>query len=470
MCKDAITDETKRILSTDNRYTEVIAETGFARALMSEFGEVVFAAASLSPLQDDDKRSFIGSILQPARIFAAANIFSCLKYTVKTHKAAGEVCFRALHSSVNTPLQGAMKLISHFLKPKLATLSHLCASSAEVAQKLRSCHVDGSAYLLKIDIKDFFMDGSHSQIMSACLAMIDPAWRPCCKPLVEYILNTQYVFSPCLPGKLYKVRRGAGMGLLCSGELVDSTFYKTVEESILPDLNKWGVIGYFRFRDDILVIAECSRETLIDFVMLLKTSSVVWKLKVESVSQFEVCFLDLRLFKGDRWHATRCLDIALFHKETAQKQVLATHSLHAPHTHLSWPRSLVHRIFTLCNSRKYQKEELDRLKRMLADRCGVDHVALVFDPPSRSAPSRSDRGSRNIASRLVIPYHREWEIGAIHSTLQKVLARYSSVLVSKLNTHVTVSVAHTLQRRHLDIQLWNLWVPQHGRRLGTEVD
>lgn len=470
VCKDAIADETKRILSTDNRYAEVIAETGLARALMSEFVDVVFAAARVSPLQDDERRSFIGSILQPARNFAASNIFSCLKYTVKTHKAAGEVCFRALHSSVNTPLQGAMKLVSHLLKPKLAALSHICASSAEVARKLHSCRVDGSAYLLKIDIKDFFMDGDHSQIMSACLAMIDPAWRPCCKHLTEYILNTQYVFSPCFPDKLYKVRRGAGMGLLCSGELVDSTFYKTVEESILPELNTWGIIGYFRFRDDILVIAESSREILVDFVQLLKARSVVWKLKVESVSQFEACFLDLRLFKGDRWRATRCLDITIFHKETAQKQILATHSLHAPHTHLSWPRSLVHRIFTLCNSKKYQKEELDRLKRMLADRCGVNHVALVFGPPLGRAPSRSNHDNRNIASRLIIPYHREWEIGAIHATLQKVLTRYSSVLVSKFNTHVTVSVAHTLQGRHLDIQLWNLWVPQHGRRLGTEVD
>ena len=429
-----------------------------------------FFCSQFRPIPEDEKRSFIGSVLQPARVHKSANVFACLKYTVKTHKPDGQVSFRALHSSVNTPLQGAMKFISFLLKPQLRALPHLLSSSAEVARKLSALRVGPDAHLLKIDIKDFFMDGSQSEIAAACISMVDPAWQSTFRYLIEYILDTQYVVMPCFPDKVYKVRRGAGMGLLCSGELCDSTFYKTVEEQILGNLDRWGVIGYFRFRDDILVIIDSPYTTRLDFVYSLKAKSTVWQLKVEAVSRSEVCFLDMCIFKGERWHTTKCLDVTIYHKETAQKQILATHSLHPPHTHLSWPRSLIHRIFTLCNTRTYQFEELSRLKRMLADRCGMEHVLLVFDPPLRRAPKLACHDSRRVASRLIIPYHREWEIGSIHSTLQRILSRYSETLHQEFNASVTISIAHTLQQRHLDIQLWNLWLQDHGRRLGTEVD
>ena len=469
--KTALADETRSILQADSRYSEVFTESGFARALLLEFQDVVFSAASFAPISDDEKRSLIGSILQPARVCKASNIFACLKYTVKTHKPDGQVSFRALHSSVNTPLQGAMRFVTFLLKPKLQVLPHLLSSSTEVARKLFSCRVSPNAYLLKIDIKDFFMDGSQSEIATACVSMVEPSWRSSCRCIVEYILNTQYLTTPCFPGKVYKVQRGAGMGLLCSGELCDSAFYKTVEESILPNLHRWGVLGYFRFRDDILVIIDSPLPTLMNFVSTLKARSTVWKLKVESLSQSEVCFLDLRIFKGERWHATKCLDVTIHHKETAQKQILATHSLHPPHTHLSWPKSLVHRIFALCNTRKYQIDEVSRLKRMLADRCGIEHVSLVFDTILQRTPNLASHDhTMAIVSRLIIPYHREWEIGSIQSTLRRVLSRYSEVLRREFNTSVTISIAHTLQQRHLDIQLWNLWLRDHGRRLGTEVD
>ena len=108
---------------------------------------------------------------------------------------------------------------------------------------------------------------------------------------------------------------------------------------------------------------------------------------------------------------------------------------------------------------------------MLADRCGIEHVSLVFDTILQRTPNLASHDhTMAIVSRLIIPYHREWEIGSIQSTLRRVLSRYSEVLRREFNTSVTISIAHTLQQRHLDIQLWNLWLRDHGRRLGTEVD
>lgn len=124
------------------------------------------------------------------------------------------------------------------------------------------------------------------------------------------------------------------MGSQYSGESVDSTFFKTVEEAVFPQLNRWRIVGYSRFKDDILVICDSNREVLLGFVSTLKKASLVWKLKVESVSQTEARFLDLRLFKGARWLATGCLDISINHKVTHRNNplphtvcILPTHTL-----------------------------------------------------------------------------------------------------------------------------------------------
>ena len=175
--KEALKHETELVLNTGSRYSEVFFGHGLERTLLSEFAEAAFSAAGVAPLEDDDKIDFIGSLLQPARVSKAASGFACLKYTVKTHKPPGEVGFRALHSSVNTPLLGAMKLIASLLKPQLTSLSHLLKRSADVVKQLQHCGVSPSAYLITIDIKDFFMDGNHAQITNACQELVEPSWR-----------------------------------------------------------------------------------------------------------------------------------------------------------------------------------------------------------------------------------------------------------------------------------------------------
>ena len=132
----------------------------------------------------------------------------------------------------------------------------------------------------------------------------------------------------------------------------------------------------------------------------LKANSCVWKLKVESISLHEVVFLDLRIFKGPRWAATRCLDITLNHKATAQKQVLACHSLHTPSTHLSWPQSLIYRVHKLCNSSQLRQEELERLKNMLTERCRFEHANLVFGLRQRHVPRSLRHDTKHKTNRF----------------------------------------------------------------------
>ena len=471
--KDALQHETARILANKRQYSEIEVGSDFGRALVVDFVDVARECASLGPFSDTDRLQFLSSILQPARSSRSSNIISTLKYTVKSHKPPGEVEWRPLHSSVRTPLAGGMRFITFLLRPILLTLPHLLLNSFQVVQRLRTRYISSSARLIKIDIRDFFMEGEHAQFLEACSSAVPIEWKRCLRTLLAFILRTQYVRSPCFRDKLFQVKRGAGMGLLCSGDICDITFYKTVEETILPVLASWNVVDYFRFRDDIFAIVDGPISCVRGFVEALKANSCVWKLKVESISLHEVVFLDLRIFKGPRWAATRCLDITLNHKATAQKQVLACHSLHTPSTHLSWPQSLIYRVHKLCNSSQLRQEELERLKNMLTERCGFEHANLVFGLRQRHVPRSLRHDTKPIVSRLIIPYHREWEIGAVRACLRKVTDRYSEVFSKALGAPLKVSIGHTLQNRHLHIMLWNMEMQNttvHGRRMGTVVD
>lgn len=77
---------------------------------------------------------------------------------------------------------------------------------------------------------------------------------------------------------------------------------------------------------------------------------------------------------------------------------------------------------------------------MIAERCGWEHVSLAFNHVQRRAPLSNHSDVKVVASRLIIPYHKEWEIGAIHSTLQRVLHRYQRTLHMQCNVHVTMTL------------------------------
>lgn len=91
---------------------------------------------------------------------------------------------------------------------------------------------------------------------------------------------------------------------------------------------------------------------------------------------------------------------------------------------------------------------------MIAERCGWEHVSLVFDHVRRRAPISNHSEVKVVASRLIIPYHKEWEIGAIHSTLQRVLHRYQRTLHLQCNVHVTLHFLHSANEapRHSTVE------------------
>ena len=194
------------------------------------------------------------------------------------------------------------------------------------------------------------------------------------------------------------------MGLLCSGEISDLALYGMME---LPTVlnpgfrEKFGIIGYMRFKDDLLMVVDSTKSQRREMVGEMRRHSRFFRLKVESIGQEETTFLDLRIYRGVRWQSTRKLDTSLYRKETSLWVPLSHASHHHPSVHKWWPLSEIRRIHSRCSS-SFEANQLERCFRHdLKVRCG-QHPALIHSPP-RSNPSK-----QSTRTWIVLPYRVEW--------------------------------------------------------------
>lgn len=112
---------------------------------------------------------------------------------------------------------------------------------------------------VKFDIKHFYMSGDHSSLVKRCSELIDdPRLRLAFEMVVKVVLDSKDISVPGVDDFIWKVMKGSGMGLLCSGELSEAAFLSMAERRFVSYANirgKFSVEYYGRFKDDgILVI------------------------------------------------------------------------------------------------------------------------------------------------------------------------------------------------------------------------
>ena len=118
--------------------------------------------------------------------------------------------------------------------------------------------------------------------VESCARHVANDWKETFSNILRFILSTQYVTSEFC-SSVYKVIAGADMGLACSGDVCDITFYDTVESKILLILASFDVHCYLRFKDDNLVILSCDQRPRLSLIDTMRRFSKVWSLKVDSI-------------------------------------------------------------------------------------------------------------------------------------------------------------------------------------------
>ena len=261
---------------------------------------------------------------------------------VNTHKQPGNMGLPIIHSSPGLCIRPAMRWISEHIRQFFSDKPHLRHDTDDLYTKLQSVVVSDSAKLVRFDIRDYFMSGSHAQIADLAARCFPQHLQTCARALIFCILSEQVVvIHGC--EQAWKVRQGAGMGLSCAGEMSDAAFYFLAEEHLAMDPEicaKYNVFFYSRFKDDALYIVDSRRELHLQFMEQLKAKAGVYGIDFESISYETVDMLDVALFKGRKWRLTG-LDHSLYVIPSSQWRPLLCSSYHAPAVHLAWPVGMV---------------------------------------------------------------------------------------------------------------------------------
>ena len=219
---------------------------------------------------------------------------------------------------------------------------------------------------MKLDIKDHYLSGTSEELCGACSKVIRSEVLPLFTTTLMTLLYYQFVESRELPERVWRVTKGTGMGLPHSGEVADSAFAALAED---PWATKHaiqvyhGIDGYWRFRDDILILGS-DRQRAKEFFWELRKLATFFKLQCEAWNAEEIQFLEVTVRKNVN---TGCFETMPKYRDSNISKPLDTSSAHPQHVHRSWPCGLARRVRMLTNTTRGMKEAMSELTRRFVD-------------------------------------------------------------------------------------------------------
>ena len=200
------------------------------------------------------------------------------------------------------------------------------------------------------DVKDCFLSGSHDELTADVVKLLPERDRRPTEVLLKTLLTTQHVSHYGDDEHLWRVRRGTGMGLLCSSDVADAALYSRMERNFFDNeevKRKLGIVMYARYRDDGVVATD--KPWLIDkIISMMNVKAGYFKLEYETRITRPIDFLDVTIWKGSRFRKSRLLDHKVYTKPTSIYTPLGISSLHVPSIHLTWPRAMIRRFRDRC--------------------------------------------------------------------------------------------------------------------------
>jgi len=260
--------------------------------------------------------------------------------------------------------------------------------------------------------------GSFQQLSQATAAHFEGDTKKAVGHIMDFLLNNQYVSSKEFPDRLWQCQRGTGIGLCHSGEVADLCFYNLVEKPIFNHgLSMFGISGWWRYRDDTLILHDSSfnLDGLVDF--MLKRCKI-WKLECEATHCKTIHYLDVRLsLDEDKFR------IAPEYKPTGLKRILCSASAHVPNIHRAWRLMMLRNMKFRCLN-----VDVNFHRDILLDRfaeAGMSGAILCWLQQflNSHAPKRASRACANNTSSTwcILPFHPVW-----HRALCKAIRKLNS--------------------------------------------
>jgi len=229
---------------------------------------------------------------------------------------------------------------------------------------------------------------------------------------LHILLEHQYVQLQPSADRIFKCVCGTGMGLIHSGGVASLSFYTRVEKSLLsqPMREEYGILAYYRYHDDIWVATMCN-DSLRRMYNQMKSSASYFKLKCTAVSQRQVSFLDVCVYReqytlsNGHWHSF----LQVMPAPPKEVIPLWENSGHHHAVHKAWPKAVIHRAMRLApeNQREFFGNRLLEHYR----NCNASDFTLMH--MARAITNFGHPGQRRDVQDAVwciLGYHPAWRV------------------------------------------------------------
>ena len=241
---------------------------------------------------------------------------------------------RPIVSGCDGPTEKISAYLDHWLQPLAKSLPSYIKDTKEFVKYTESTKLPKDCILCTLDVSSLYTNIPTEDGIHAALQAIEN-WEnkdPLCPPtnwlkkLLELILY-QNVFR--FNDKFYIQKQGTAMGTKMAPAYAN-IFMGTLESKILSETNP-SPIHWKRYIDDIFLVWTDTKESLEQFIKSINDLHPRINFTAE-FSTDEITFLDLCLYKGERFAKEGILDIKTHIKPTNTQQYVHASSAHPPGT------------------------------------------------------------------------------------------------------------------------------------------
>ena len=387
----------------------------------------------------------LGAQLRKTANLPKARLVSRLSLTVKSHKPQGQVSVRNLHCSGTYSFKGIGLWVQHKLAEKLDCIPFLIKDPSQVGLMLKGIQLDNNVFVLKFDIKEFFVSGPLESLKCDAMRIFadDPvSKRRTIADAMDLLLTSQFIRS-YETGRVVRVCEGSGMGLPQSGGIADAAFFCKAEKEMLTVANREqaGILAYLRFKDDGLIFSN-NRIGVRHWFWNFKAKAGYFRIICDEIVRFnplvtqELQFLQFRMVLCANTRKVRTIP----HSKSVAVP-LSQLSAHPPSTK-NWP---VAHLQSMCQlaSDKLAAEETKReiLTRFLTNGVSPSLYQQMLAVPAWKPRRRTTATVKPTTWWLPMPWHPAWtfaNFGRViramyspecHKAIQKAFSFVDSVLV-----------------------------------------
>lgn len=378
-----------------------------------------------------------------------------LYFLKKIHK--NPISERPIVSGCAGPTEKISQLVDMHLQPFVPDIKSYVKDSGHMINLIESTQIPDNCTIATIDVKSLYLNIPHKEGIKAVLDRLyhnntdsDKVAIPpgTMTDLLNVVLTKNY-FQ--FDDRMYHQVQGTAMGTKMAPAYAN-IFMAELEEKLLQDYHTQPVI-WKRYIDDVFCIWPGDQDDLKEFIDYLNNSHPTIKFTYEA-SPTTVDFLDLTIYKGDRYHRTGILDIKPFFKKTNKFQYLHYSSAHPKKTFRSLVKGELTRLLRACSDENTYITVIQKLKSAFTDR---DYPTKLLCETIRSVPYSSrpnillqkDREPCPYDTFLVLPYTQDLDLPTIKSKLRLTETETDHVPTPCLSLKKTANIAKYLVRAKL---------------------